>query len=398
MTFRLTQVSLHPVPYHAALYRALARDPRVEPEVLFLSRLGTRPRFEAEWNAELKGDDAALLAGYRHRFLANWSWNEFAPLISRFNPGLIPALLGRRRDAVLIMGYDSLSALLALVLAKLSGAKALLRAEADLTHRGGGWRGRLKARLLPWVLRRYDAVLYGCQANRAYFRHYGVAEDKLFFLPSTVDNDRLLREAEQRDAIRASQRRQLAIPDQAQVIAFFGRLIERKRPGDLLAAFTRLAGDFPEAWLLLVGEGQDRAALEAAAGAAGEAGARVVFAGFRQPAEVPPVLMAADLLVLPSHYDPTPKILHEAMILGLPCLVSTGVGTSGDLVVDGENGVVFPTGDVEALTSGLLRLLADPARRGAYGQAARRSAEAWSPEAGVEGVVDALEYCLGARS
>ncbi|MEX0921652.1 MAG: glycosyltransferase family 4 protein [Rhodovibrionaceae bacterium] len=393
MITRIAQVSLHPVPYHAALYRALERDPRIESEVLFLSRLGTRPRFEAEWNARLEGDTKELLEGYRHRFLANWSWNEFAPPISRINPGLIPALLGRRRDAVLIMGYDSLSALLALALAKLRGSKALLRAEADLTQQSAGWRSRLKARLLPWILRRYDAVLYGCRANRAYFRHFGVAEEKLFFLPSTVDNARLLREAEDRAETRAAQRAALGIPSEATVVAFFGRLIPRKRPGDLLAAFKRIAGDFPEAWLLLVGEGQDRAALETAA--AGET--RIIFAGFRQPVEVPAVLMASDLLALPSDYDPTPKILHEAMILGLPCLVSSGVGTAGDLVVDGENGAVFPSGDGAALAAGLRSLLENPERRRAFGAAARSTAEAWSPEAGVEGIVAALDFCRGRR-
>lgn len=393
MTYRLAQVSLHPVPYHAALYRALERDPRVDSEVLFLSRLGTRPRFEAEWNARLEGDDRTLLEGYSHRFLANWSWNEFAPLISRINPGLVPALLGRRRDAVLIMGYDSFSALLALLLAKLRGAKALLRAEADLTHQSSGWRGKLKARLLPWILRRYDAVLHGCRANRDYFRHYGVAGEKLFSLPSTVDNETLLRQAEDREGIRARERAALGIPEQAKVIAFFGRLIPRKRPGDLLEAFETIAGEFPDAWLLMVGEGAQRGSLQDRA----KGKARVVFAGFQQPSEVPAALVACDLLALPSEYDPTPKILHEAMILGLPCLVSSSVGTAGDLVVDGENGVVFPTGDRAALAQGLRDLLGGAARREAYGAAARRTAEAWSPQAGVEGIVAALDYCAGRR-
>ena len=393
MTARLLLVSMHPVPYHAALYRALERDPRIETEVLFLSRLGTRPRFESNWNARLDAPDPALLEGYRHGFLANWSWDEFKPLIGRINPGLVPALLRRRPDAVLIMGYDSFSSLLALLLAKLIGARALLRAEADLSNRAGGWRGRLKDWLLPWLLRRFDAVLYGCQANRAYFRHYGVPEARLFPLPSTVDNEALLRQAESRQATRPAQRRALGLPGDAKVAAFFGRLYPRKRPGDLLAAFRELAAEDPDAWLLLVGEGRDRAALEEEA----KDLPRVVFAGFRQPAEVPATLMAVDLLVLPSAYDPTPKILHEAMILGIPCVVSSGVGTAGDLVRDGQNGLIFPTGEISVLTEGLRRLLSDDAERAKLGRAARRTAEAWSPEAGVEGIVAALEQSCGRR-
>ncbi len=77
----------------------------------------------------------------------------------------------------------------------------------------------------------------------------------------------------------------------------------------------------------------------------------------------------ADLFALPSFADAVPNVVIEAMAAGLP-VVATDVGAVSEVV--GESGVVLPRGDVDALATALRELAADPARRAALGEAARK--------------------------
>jgi len=252
----------------------------------------------------------------------------------------------------------------------------------------------MKERFLPAVVRRAAAVMYSCEKNRRYFRHFGAREAQLFPILSTVDNAYYLGLAPRRAAFRAATRAALGIPDDAIVAMFSGRMTPRKRAADLLAAFRRLAGDHPRLWVLFVGDGSERAGMEADAAGCDH----VVFAGFQNQSELPKYYFAADIFVMPSEWDPTPKALNEALICGLPAIVTVGVGQAGDLVREGENGVVYPVGDVAALAAGLAMLAGNDALRHAYGATATAAARAWSPEANVAGLKAALDYAFKTKS
>jgi len=79
------------------------------------------------------------------------------------------------------------------------------------------------------------------------------------------------------------------------------------------------------------------------------------------------------------------------MNFGLPLLVSKGVGTARDLVLDGENGFFFPQGDINSLSKHLRRLLDDPGLLEKLGRRSREVVEAWSFSAEVEGTLKAIE-------
>jgi glycosyltransferase involved in cell wall biosynthesis len=100
-------------------------------------------------------------------------------------------------------------------------------------------------------------------------------------------------------------------------------------------------GRVPGAWLLLAGDGPERAALEAQA--ATDAPGRVVFAGVTSGAG--PVLAASDAVVLPSRTEGMPGVLIEAGLSGRPA-VATDVGGVGEIVAHDETGVLVPSGDV----------------------------------------------------
>jgi len=382
-------VAPHPVPYHSSLFRALARDPRLAVTVLYLDRIGIEPWYDPELQTVLQWD-VPLVDGFSHRFLKNLSPLRDRPYIKRINPGLVRHLLFGRYDAVLVFGYGTVSAQLALWAAKIGGKVVLLKEEADLGFaRGRGWKALLKRALLPGILRRFDGVLYSCRRNREYFEHFGVSTDRLFPVLSSVDNGFLNQLRSRAAELRKATREQHGIPERAVVALGVARMVPRKRPLDLLAAYEVLAADHPELWLVLVGHGPLRPALEKRISDRGLD--RVVLAGFQNARATYAHFAAADVFVLPSECDPTPKALNEAMVFGLPAVVSDRVGTAGDLVVHGLNGFVHEAGDIDALAGHLRTLITSPSRRASMRRAALSAARIWSPEENVEGVVAALE-------
>ncbi len=157
-------------------------------------------------------------------------------------------------------------------------------------------------------------------------------------------------------------------------IMFVGRLDAVKGVPLLLEAFARLSSIHPDARLSIVGDGPDRASLEAQASQAGLAD-RIGFLGYRPQDEVANLLLAADMLVLPSFAEGVPVVLMEAMASRIPVIASQVAGVA-ELVSDGENGFVIPAGDVETLTARLDQLLSDPALCARMGAAGRAKVEA----------------------
>jgi glycosyltransferase involved in cell wall biosynthesis len=156
-------------------------------------------------------------------------------------------------------------------------------------------------------------------------------------------------------------------------ILYAGRLRTRKAVAVLLEAFARLRERVPEARLVLVGDGEQRPALEAQAGRLGIADA-VSFEGGRPHGAMPEYYRAADVFCLPSLYEGFPLAILEAMAAGLP-VVATAVAGVPEAVADGTTGRVVPAEDAPALADVLAELAADRGRARAMGEAGRERAE-----------------------
>jgi len=148
------------------------------------------------------------------------------------------------------------------------------------------------------------------------------------------------------------------------VLAFAGRLGPQKAVGTLLEALTRTAG----VRLVVAGDGPDRHALERQAHELGVA-ARVRFLGSVGREDVLRLFRAADASVLPSAWENLPHTVVEALAVGCP-VIATRVGGVPEVIRDGENGLLVPPGDVEALASAIERFFADPDLRRSLVQAA----------------------------
>jgi glycosyltransferase involved in cell wall biosynthesis len=140
----------------------------------------------------------------------------------------------------------------------------------------------------------------------------------------------------------------------------------------LIDAAPAVLRRYPQAHFDLVGGGPELASLAARAAFRG-VGSAFTFLGARD--DVPALLAAADVFVLPSRTEPFPNVLAEAMAAGLP-IVASAVGGVPEVIDNGRNGLLVPAGDAGALADRLCRVLDDPALRTRLGSAARADAEA----------------------
>lgn len=290
---------------------------------------------------DLGGEEPPLLAAAREQGFAC----HRIPFRGRFDPAAVGALRGRliegRFDVVHAHGYKA--DLLALAAARGTDVRTVATPH--------GWSEKVdwKLRLYEWAdrlsFRWFDAVApLSPDLRDGLLRDVKLAS-VMHYIPNGVDLEEI-------DAARNVPRDAGTGP----VIGYCGQLIARKDVATLLRAFALV--DLPDARLLLVGEGDERAALEEQATRLGVAD-RTQFAGYRS--DRLDWMARFDLFVLPSLREGIPRCLMEAMALGVPVIASDIAGNR-DLVTRGETGHLFATGDAQRLAERIKATLTDPDR------------------------------------
>jgi glycosyltransferase involved in cell wall biosynthesis len=350
-TQRLAVVVSHPIQYYAPWFRWLT-DQRWTLRVFYLRDAGVVAHLDREFGRSFEWD-VDLLSGYVAEFVPNVArdpgTHHFCGLN---NPELGSRLRTWKPDAILLFGYNYLTHL-----------KVLLNPPAPLIFRGDSHLldapspSRFKRWALRWVYGRCAAITYVGQANREYFRAFGVTTEKLFHAPHCVDSTHFCATPATRAAAE-NLRDSLGLRGK-RIVLFAGKLIPKKRPLELMTAFIALADS--GAALVIVGEGVELPALQQLAASRPECCVR--FLPFANQSEMPSRYLLADVFALPSGgpEETWGLAVNEAMHLGVPCLVSDRVGCQRDLVTDGETGWVFPAGNATGLCHALERALANTA-------------------------------------
>jgi len=161
-----------------------------------------------------------------------------------------------------------------------------------------------------------------------------------------------------------------ALNRQGERLLYVGRLAAAKGLPVLLQSLATLKLERPDIQLTVVGDGEDRAALEAEAQKL-NLGSNVTFIGYQSPESVREHLRASDVFVMSSFAEGVPVVLMEAMMAGLP-VVATQIAGVSELVEDGVNGFLVPPSNTEALTGRIAALLADSDLRSQLGSQGRR--------------------------
>ena len=244
-------------------------------------------------------------------------------------------------------------------------AAALMQVPIVIDHWHGFTRFNAKRRLICRFLGRFtDLSIAVSQGVRDYLvRQGGLNPAKVRVVANGVDIAAI-------DAARSGPlvRRELGLPEGLPVIGLVGRLDHwGKGHKELFTAMAQLKERHP-VHALIVGGGRRIDEVKALAASLGLAG-QVHFLGPRR--DVPDLLNAMDIFVLPSYSEGVSLALLEAMAAGLPVIVSR-VGGLPEVVTDGENGLLIPPRDAESLAGALERLLADPDFAKKLGQNARK--------------------------
>lgn len=202
-------------------------------------------------------------------------------------------------------------------------------------------------RLARWT----DRVVGNSQAVVDFYRRAGISDDRLELIYSGIAD------AEPPAIDPADVRRSLDIPADAPLALFAGRLAAQKGVDDLITALDLLQHLRPDLRTLIVGDGPLRSRLEDRARAFQLLGDRVKFLGHRD--DVPRLLAASDLAVLPSRYEGLPNVVLEAMQFRKPVVATAAPGTT-ELIDDGRTGLLVPIGDTKALARAIRTVIDAP--------------------------------------
>lgn len=365
---KLTYLVSHPIQYQAPLLQRIARDEDIRLKVIFVNKSAKGPQYDPGFGTSIQWD-VPLREGFDNVDLAD--------------TGLAGEI--RAADIIWLHGWQTRTLRRALGQAHQSGTPVLMRGEnCDIAMPDGtGLRRIAKRAYLNRILGRCSAFLTIGSANAKYYLDRGVGEEKLFLTPYAVDNDRFAAQAAAAASSRGECKHRMGLGRDQPVVLYVGKFERRKRADLLTEAFknARLQDLHPA--LVLVGEGEMEARLRRLAPEA-------VFAGFHNQTTLPALYDMADVVVLPSECEPWGLVVNEAMACGTAVVTSDQVGCAADLVTP-DCGVVFPSGDADALAAALVHSLKNAP---AMGRAAAESIRKWNFEEDLRGLKQAIDYVM----
>jgi len=374
---RLAIVASHVIQYQDPFFRLLAKEPDIDLTVLYCSPAGAETYRDEDMKTSLRWD-IDLLQGYRYVTLRNFGFGDgYTRLI---NPGVIPAILFGRYDAAILMfGWGSISALLAIAACRMSQTPFFLYGDSSFPPPESSWRAKLRATFIRAIFRLASGFMNSGALNAAYYRHYGGDPKTFFLLPWAVDNERFVHESRFATGERDELRAKYGIARDRVVFLFSAKLVPRKDPLTLVRAFQRMRHR-DRAAVVFMGDGELRSRLEQQT----MEGVHVI--GFINQRDLPRHYAMCDAFVLPSLYEPRGAVINEAMACGLPVIVTDRCGSIGDIVLEGENAFIYPAGDADALAACMDRLTSEDALRGRMARRSREIISTWDFARGVEGV------------
>lgn len=285
-------------------------------------------------------------------------------------------------DVVLL--YGQFAGFYGAMASRLVGVPAIYEAHFPSFVTDAGPISRLRNHLAEWVscrLARVTTVV--SEADRSeYLRRRLQTANRLFLVPNGVRRSGATPEDSQALRVKLLGRGRF-------LLLAAGRMEHQKGFDVLLKAMPAVVESIPDVRLALIGEGPGRRTLEALIIQLGLSGIVMMY-DFQRPLDR--WLYAADVVVVPSRYEPGGLVAREAMAAGCPVVASNVQGLA-ETILHGTTGLLVPPDDPQRLADTLKGLLSDPELRERFGAAARVAAESFSREAmwaGYEHVIGQL--------
>lgn len=354
--------------YKAAVFRELHRLAGARGVELLVVHLALTERSRLNL-----GDPAGGSHAYPYVLLHDGPIEEFG-LGARMK-ALFRVVGSFKPTIVNLTGYYDPAQLALLAYCKLRGIRTVLSNESTAAdHPRRSWRERVKG----WIVGQFDGFFCFGTPSVRYLLALGARPEQMLTHRAAVVDEAVIRKNYEAALQPAPNRRESGFLTKN--LVYVGRLSPEKNLLGLLDAFAAARHDAVQGqeWGLLIrGEGPLLPELRAQAHQLGLDSVR--FLPGVPWYEVPATLALGDVFVLPSRSEPWGLVVNEAMVCGLPVLVSDRCGCAADLVYDGENGFIFSPDDDARLVQ-LLRAMMDDseANRQRMGEASRRIVRAFS--------------------
>lgn len=232
---------------------------------------------------------------------------------------------------------------------------------------------------------RVDRIVAISEAIRKVLIDDGIEAQRIDCVPSGIDTSRF-------DVEPCELRREFGLHPHTRIVANVAFFADHKGQRYLVESAPAILEEFPDCAIFLIGEGPLREPLRELAGKLGIAD-RVFFPGFRT--DIPAILRAIDVYVMPSHKEGLGTSVLDALWCEVP-LVAAAAGGIPEIVHHEENGLLVPPRDSAALASAVLRLLRSPEEAARLGAAGPRTvASKYTAERMVEGNLRVYRRLLG---
>jgi len=370
-------------PYRVALHRRLIRD---IPQVRFHS-VYTHDLADQNWKADTVADTNPVRFGMGDKPSAQATW--LAQPREWVKGGRVVQWLREQKIAAIALGgYNDLGRIRIMMHGLAGRIPLFLFSDANI-HRGSlhGAKYLIKRALIPPIVRRFDVVFIPGSNGRAYFRHYGVAEERMVPFPLEVDYDTIGTLAS--DDIRNAAATFQLVTGRKRFV-YCGRMEGEKRPDIAVAAFIDVAEKIPDWDLVMIGDGNLRQELQASIPA--HLRTRILWLGFlADQRQIASVYRNCHALVLSSDQEQWGLVLNEATASGIAVIAADRVGAVPELVQENRNGFTFTTGSKESLSQ-VLVAMAQPGVSERMGAASLQVIQDWRTAADpVRGMRTALE-------
>jgi glycosyltransferase involved in cell wall biosynthesis len=357
---KLAVVISHPIQHFAPLFRDLAKQRGLELRVFYCCDWGISDYADPGFGRTFKWD-VPLLEGYDFEFLPIAKRPVDLSFRSIDNPNVGERLSAFQPDAVWVHGYGHRTSWRTLKWANTHRRRVLYFGDSELLA-PRGWKSRLLKRLvLPRFFSRCDRFLTIGDNNESYYRYYRVSGHKMIRGSFPVDIARFRAAVETLTAAdRVALRQHYGLCPDAFVVLFLGKMIDIKRPLDLVRAIDQLRSRLPDVQAMMLGSGPLESAVRDEVEKRNLKD-RVILPGFINQSEMPRLLWLGDCLAMCSEKDPHPLAVTEAMAVGNAVIASDRVGCVGatDAARPGENVLVYPCGDFSGLAQQIERLATD---------------------------------------
>ncbi len=371
-----------PTQFEVPLYRHAAADPSHRLRVIYTAPDPAAAPFDPELGRPVDwGFD--LLGGYDHAVL---------PAAGRAQ-WLAAEMRRGRYDLVIVNGYTRADYLRAARAARRAGSATALRLDSALFDARPSHPLARRLLFLLGLGPLFDLFFGAGTLSLDYLRSVGVPERRTALFPYPIDAASFRRRASLSSVERAAARRRMGIPPEARVVLSVAKLHPREAPWDLLHAFAEAEDQVGESWLVIAGDGPQRASCERFVHERGLE--RVVFLGYVPYLELPALYGVADLFVHPAREERWGVSVGEALACGLPVVASSRVGAARDLVSEGVNGFTYPAGSAVALADRIARAAA--LDRTAVAAHNERVLAGWDQAATWRGLIAAAEPLVERR-